>query len=115
MYYFKVGDHVETTDGRTGYITDFCKCDLCKQRGFYEPIIEYVDKEDTEYPDYITMNDMYNGFRRFLRIGEYTFNNPVEKFKERETAEPQGPKYSDFENFLIKWCEQKAAEKESKG
>lgn len=112
MYYFKIGDHVETTDGRTGHIIDFCKCDLCKQRGFYEPIIKYLDQEE---PDYISKYDMYNGFRRFLRVGEYTFNNPVEKFKERETEEPQGPKYSDFEVFLKKWCAQKATEKEFKG
>lgn len=112
MYYFKVGDFVQTTDGRTGYITGFCKCDLCKQRGFNEPIVEYLDQE---CPDYITMNDMYTGFRRFLRVGDYTFNNPVEKFKERETTELQETKDNNFENFLMKWCAQKAAEKESKG
>lgn len=108
MYYFKIGDHVETTDGRTGYITGFCKCDLCKQRGFNAPIVKFLDREN---PDYITIYNMMSGFRRFVRIGDYTFNNPVEKFKERESAEPQEPKDNSFETFMKKWCAQKAAEK----
>ena len=111
MYYFKLGDHVETIDGRTGYITDFCKCDLCKQRGFNAPIIEYVDKEDTEYPDYITIIDMYNDFRRFIRVGDYVFNNPVKRPKELKLTETQEQKDNSFEIFLKKWCAQKAVEK----
>lgn len=107
MYYFKIGDHVETTDDRTGYIIDFCKCDMCKQRGFYEPIVKYLDQEEL---DYITMNDMYNGFRRFLRVGDYVFNNPVERPKERKPVEPE-QKDNNFEIFLRKWCASKAAEK----
>lgn len=108
MYYFKIGDHVETTDGRTGYITDFCKCDLCKQRGFNAPIVKYLDREN---PDYITIYDMMSGFRHFLRVGDYVFNSPVEKPKEQKPVEPQEQKDNNFENFLRKWCAPKATEK----
>ena len=92
MYDFRIGDYVETIGGRTGRIIDFCKCDLCKQRGFNAPIIEYVDKEDTEYPDYITIIDIYNDFRRFIRVGDYVFNNPVERPKELKLTETQEQK-----------------------
>lgn len=108
MYNFKIGDFVQTTDGRTGYITGFCKCEQCEKKGYIAPIIKYLEQE---YLDCITLHDMYTGFRRFVRVGDYTLNNPVEKFKERETTESQEPKDSNFENFLRKWCAQKAAEK----
>ena len=31
------GDFVETVDGRVGYIKSICRCEKCRERGFYEP------------------------------------------------------------------------------
>ena len=30
------GDFVETVDGRVGYIKSICRCEKCRERGFYE-------------------------------------------------------------------------------
>ena len=49
-YEFHVGDYVETKDGRVGYITKICHCEVCKDRGFYEPYVRYNDGEE----EYIT-------------------------------------------------------------
>lgn len=35
-----VGDYVISKDRlKIGQVKDFCKCEMCKDRGFYEPII----------------------------------------------------------------------------
>lgn len=71
-YKFKVGDEVITSIGETGVITGICKCDMCKRRGFYEPIVKCEDEDD-----YITITDtdFRNGFRSFYKIGDYVFGN----------------------------------------
>lgn len=68
---FKIGDEVITNEGRVGKIIDICTCDECKQRGFYEPEVEF-DDGDT---DYITISAKRNGFKYFYKIGDQIFGN----------------------------------------
>ena len=70
-YPFKVGDEVITDDGKVGKIIDICKCDKCKERGFYEPEVEF-DDGDT---DYISISDKNDGFGSFYKIGSHIFGN----------------------------------------
>ena len=53
-YEFHVGDYVETKDGKVGYITKICHCEVCKDRGFYEPYVRYNDGEE----EYITVHEV---------------------------------------------------------
>ena len=69
---FKVGDKVITSTGECGVITDICTCEQCKERGFYEPIIETKVGSSTIY---ITDNDKRANFRRFYKIGNRVFGN----------------------------------------
>lgn len=71
-YKFKPGDKVITSLGETGIITRICKCDRCKARGFYEPVV--LCDEESDYID-ITDSDFKNGFKSFYRIGDYIFGN----------------------------------------
>lgn len=68
---FKVGDQVITDDGRVGEIVDICACDRCKERGFYEPEVQYNNGET----DYITISAKNNGFKNFYKIGGHIFGN----------------------------------------
>lgn len=68
---FKVGDEVITYDGRVGEIIDICTCDSCRNRGFYEPEVQYNNGET----DYITISAKNNGFKNFYKIGDYVFGN----------------------------------------
>lgn len=68
---FKVGDEVITDDGKVGKIIDICKCDKCKERGFYELEVEF-DDGDT---DYISISDKNDGFGSFYKIGSRIFGN----------------------------------------
>ena len=69
---FKVGDEVVTSTGKVGIITDICTCDRCKERGFYEPVVETKVGNGTIY---ITDNDKRVGFRSFYKIGNRVFGN----------------------------------------
>ena len=40
------GDFVETVDGRVGYIKSIGRCERCRERGFYEPIVHFTDGEE---------------------------------------------------------------------
>ena len=73
-YKFEVGDTVITTDGRTGNITDICKCAECAARGFYEPI---WNRDDGEGSVYITQICAEIGFPGYYQIGAYRFNDFV--------------------------------------
>ena len=73
-YKFEVGDTVITTDGRTGKITDICKCVECAARGFYEPI---WNRDDGEGSVYITQVCAEIGFPEYYQIGSYRFNDFV--------------------------------------
>ena len=72
---FKVGDQVITCDGRVGSIIDICTCDRCKERGFYEPEVEY-NNGDT---DYITIGNKNNEFKYYYKIGDRIFGNLDDK------------------------------------
>ena len=71
-YTFKVGDEVITSTGQVGVITDICTCGQCKERGFYEPIVE---TKIGNYHIYITDNDKRVNFRSFYKIGDRVFGN----------------------------------------
>ena len=68
-YEFHVGDYVETKDGRIGYITKICHCEVCKARGFYEPYVRYNDGEE----EYITVHEVEHFQDFYNRIGQYDF------------------------------------------
>ena len=71
-YEFHVGDYVETKDGRIGYITKICHCEVCKDRGFYEPYVRYDDGEE----EYITVHEVEHFQDFYNRIGQYDFTKP---------------------------------------
>lgn len=79
---FKVGDKVITADGRTGTITDLCTCDRCKERGFYEPTVDFGD-----YTDYIMTSDKNDGFKSYYQIGDRVFGNINEESVNKELEE----------------------------
>ena len=84
-YKFHVGDYVEDVTGRTGYISSFCKCKFCKERGFYEPHVMYSNGDC----DYITVYEYEKGFPSYKRIGQYEFteknDNKIEPLCEEYT------------------------------
>ena len=69
---FKVGDQVITDDGRVGIITDFCECENCKKRGFYEPTIKMIIGNGSIR---ITDRDKELGFTSFYQVGGRVFGN----------------------------------------
>ena len=71
-YEFHVGDYVETKEGRVGYITKICHCEVCKDRGFYEPYVRYNDGEE----EYITVHEVEHFQDFYNRIGQYDFTKP---------------------------------------
>lgn len=74
---FKVGDIVITNIGEVGKIIGFCDCDFCKDRCFYEPIVEV---EIGNCSIYITDTDKRNGFSSFYKIGDQVFGNIDEDY-----------------------------------
>ncbi len=69
------GDFVETVDGRVGYIKRICRCEKCRERGFYEPIVHFTDGEE----DCITKYEAENGFKGYKRIGRWENEKAVVK------------------------------------
>ena len=69
---FKVGDEVITSDGKVGIITRICTCDRCRERGFYEPVVNFIVDGDIGY---ITDTDKKDNFRSFYKIGDKIFGN----------------------------------------
>lgn len=67
------GDYVETVDGRVGYIKGICRCEKCKERGFYEPTVHFTDGEE----DCITKYEAENGFKGYKRIGRWVNEKAV--------------------------------------
>lgn len=95
---FKKGDIVIDTNGRVGYIKDVCYCDKCKERGFYEFEINWIDNPE-EY-DYASVYDFKMGLeKRFTRIGEYTFekkkSNVVKEIEEIKILKPKNSYMED--------------------
>ena len=72
-YGFKIGDEVITSTGEVGRIIDICICDLCRRRGFCEPIVKFTIGDDSE--KYISIKDKMNNFRSFYKIGDKIFGN----------------------------------------
>lgn len=64
-----IGDFVKTTGGKVGYITDICKCSECEKRGFYEPVVKYLDNVE----DDITYYEAMYGFMGYEQIGIHKF------------------------------------------
>lgn len=69
------GDYVETADGRVGYVKGICRCEKCRERGFYEPIVHFTDGEE----DCITKYEAENGFKGYKRIGRWENEKAVVK------------------------------------
>lgn len=69
---FHIGDEVITSTGAVGKIIDICTCDMCADRGFYEP---QVDVEIGVDDIWITSHDKNKGFRSFYKIGNHVFGN----------------------------------------
>lgn len=69
------GDFVETADGRVGYVKGICRCEKCRERGFYEPIVHFTDGEE----DCITKYEAENGFKGYKRIGRWENEKAVVK------------------------------------
>ena len=45
---WEVGDMVVRGDKEVGVITDICKCDQCEERGFYELVVDWYKRYQTE-------------------------------------------------------------------
>ena len=71
-YEFCVGDEVITTEGVRGKITSICTCDMCEERGFYEP---FWIGEDDNWEHCIDIYDAESSFNRFYKIGKYRFSD----------------------------------------
>lgn len=74
------GDYVETSDGRVGYIKGICRCEKCRERGFYEPTVHFTDGEE----DGITKYEAENGFKGYKRIGRWEAEGKSQESKEIE-------------------------------
>lgn len=69
----KVGMYVMTNDRmKIGRIKDFCTCEMCEKRGFYEPIID----ENIFITDY-DKSQSYHGYKFYdnlidlIEVGDY--------------------------------------------
>lgn len=91
---FKVGDEIIDCLGNVGFVRDTCKCDKCKERGFFEPIIEPVGSNDGIY---ITDYDRNNGFKSYYKIGSRIF---IEHINQEEVM-----RYIKEKRSLIKQTE----------
>lgn len=77
---FKVGDKVIDKYGRVGKIVDICTCERCKERGFFEPTVQFNDGRT----DYIMRYDWESGFKSYYQIGGHIFGNLDEGSVSRE-------------------------------
>lgn len=68
-----IGDYVRTNKGLIAKIIDFCECEQCKERRFYEPILDTTNF-------YITNLDKENNFEglkfshsiiSLIEVGDY--------------------------------------------
>lgn len=82
--YLREGDFVETVDGRVGYIKSICRCEKCRERGFYEPIVHFTDGEE----DCITKYEAENSFKGYKRIGRWENASEVQKAQKLNEIEP---------------------------
>ena len=80
---FKVGDKVIDKYVRAGKIIDICTCERCRERGFFEPTVQYDDGST----DYIMRYDWETGFKSYYQIGNYIFGNLDEESVRKEIDE----------------------------
>lgn len=74
----KVGDIVLDKNDHIGFIKKICDCDKCKERGWFEPEIYWVDNPD-KY-DFISDVEYKQGLeKRFNKIGDYVFHFSEQK------------------------------------
>lgn len=66
-----------------GKIKDFCTCDMCKERGFYEPIIDNPNIMITNYDKERKFHGykFYNNLTEFIQEGDYIDGLRVDKNK----------------------------------
>ena len=82
---FHEGDFVQRKDGAIGYIYYVCHCSDCKKRGFFEPVVKYLNGEE----DYISIYDASDIPRNYIQIGKYVFDENA-----RSKIKNNCPKYS---------------------
>ncbi len=78
------GDYVETADGRVGYIKSICRCEKCRERGFYEPTVHFTDGDE----DCITKYEAESGFKGYKRIGRWEAEEKSQMPKEIDKLNP---------------------------
>ena len=99
---FKVGDEVITSTGEVGRIISFCTCQLCKERGFYEPTVEVVIGNDAIH---ITDSDKRNGFSSFYKIGDQVFGN-IDEYAVKDSIKFVKEQVYELESELIELTSQ---------
>ena len=102
-----LGDYVRTKNGHIGKILGFCECTECKNRGFYEPILDtrefYITNLDKECNfeglkfspniiDLIEEGDYVNGYEvtskdQFLGFGNHDWYMTNDEIKSIVTHE----------------------------
>ena len=96
---FNIGDLVIDSDGEIGKIVDFCCCSKCKERGFYEVLVEYQKAEDCKI-DYITVYAYERNFTGQYKIGNEVFGEKPKK-EDIEAHISRFEKYiSEYTNYL---------------
>lgn len=76
----RTGMWVVTNDRlHIGKIKDFCTCDSCKERGFYEPIIDNPNIFITNYDKECKFHGykFYDNIIDLIQIGDYVNGLPV--------------------------------------
>ncbi len=76
----KVGMWVITNDRmEIGKIKDFCTCEMCEERGFYEPIIDNPNIFITNYDKECKFHGykFYDNIIDLIQIGDYVNGNKV--------------------------------------
>lgn len=79
----KVGMYVITNDRmKIGLIKDFCTCEKCRTRNFYEPIID----NEIYLTDYDSKNNFhgykfYNNLFDLVRVGDYVNGYKVNRIE----------------------------------
>lgn len=64
-----VGDKVISIYGKEGIVTEICKCSLCAERGWFEPVVTFEDGQQEWINDY----EANHGFTQWYQVGENIF------------------------------------------
>ena len=75
MSELKIGDTVIDIFGNVGTITSFCECEICKERGFFEPTIKPCDND--MYMS-ITDYDYEDGYSSWYKLGDKTYPEHID-------------------------------------